>query len=626
MGAPRMLLTERKPKLVFFQWNHSPNMAASSFLTLHMQQHVKCLAQFFDVTVVNEDCDYAAVCDRVEPDLALFEAGYRSHGSLRIRVGNTGANPTVPKLGLHNGDPWCDRRSGFLADMDAWGIETFFTIATAMPEYTAVIADRTFVWPNFFDPETFRDYGLEKVIPVTLTGQAYQLYPWRQKVYETLSRQYPCLVTPPFQYESTAARRLLSGAGYSRALNASWASPSCGTMGHELVRKHLEIPASACLLIAERTPALEAAGFEDDRNCVFAEPDEVLGKLDALFADEDRLRNIIRAGHQLVHDRHTLRHRSQIREWYDLNRTLRPDQRIQQPGPFEPLRIVDAAAWRGHGHLVGRGLDRIELGRASARIRAADLVGARSAYQAALDLVPYLPEAHFGLAMCDLLEGRPDAALPRLARLIETTTTAYGAATPDSVEWAFYLVALLVAGRASEAVALRNRYPGVAHPEFLHIRKVLDELIGVPGTQATLPPTGATGVTSIHQMPERHEQHYLKWLDMLMRRAGQPPILSPKAQAAARRTSPGFWLRHLDRLFAQAGWTGIRPNVPPSRDFRYAALLAKAVANKVLRGRTKAAVLKLRSALLATAAGTDAGSGPHFAPRLKRKYRGIRRP
>lgn len=618
MQATHLHFEGPKPRLVFFQWNHFPNLGASSFLALHMLQHVKCLSQFFDVTVINEDCDYDEICDRFEPDLTLFEAGYRSHGSRRISVANTATNLKVPKLGLHNGDPWCDRRSGFLSDMDAWGIETFFTIGTAMPEYTPTVADRTFVWPNFFDPEMFRDYGLDKTIPVALIGQAYQLYPWRQKVYETLCGHYPCLVTPPFQYESTGASRMLAGERYARALNASWVSPTCGTMGHELVRKHLEIPASACLLLAERTPVLDAAGFKDGETCVFAEPDEVLDKLDALFADEDRMRGIIKAGHRLAHERHTLRHRPQIREWYELNRRLGPGQRIRQPGPFEPLRIVEAAEWGGHGHLTGRGLDRIGLERAQALMRANDFSGARTAYQSALDFVPYLPEALLGLALCDLAEGQPEPALRRLAALIEVTVTAYGAASPDAVEWAMYLAALLAAGRASEAVALRNRYPDISHPEFLHVQHVLDRLAGRPRPLSQHPRTGRA--TSIHPMAERSESSYLAWLDMLMQRAGQPAIFSPKTQQAAHRYLPGIGLRQVDWALMRAGWTGIRPNVPPARDFQYAGHCARSVARRLLRGRAKAAALKLRSLFRFAAGEPSPHAGTPLPVRLRRQW------
>ena len=36
-------VNHRKPRLVFFQWDHQPNANAASYLLLHMQQQVKCL-------------------------------------------------------------------------------------------------------------------------------------------------------------------------------------------------------------------------------------------------------------------------------------------------------------------------------------------------------------------------------------------------------------------------------------------------------------------------------------------------------------------------------------------------------------------------------------------------------
>src|SRR5689334_9104787 len=74
-----------KPRLVFFQWNHQ---YLPLFLQLHMQQHVKCLAEFFEVTVISKDCDYIEICDKYQPDLALFESGYESYISKRITIKN----------------------------------------------------------------------------------------------------------------------------------------------------------------------------------------------------------------------------------------------------------------------------------------------------------------------------------------------------------------------------------------------------------------------------------------------------------------------------------------------------------------------------------------------------------
>src|SRR4051794_19565442 len=105
---------ERKPRLVFFQGKHD---ALPPFMRMHLHLHVKCLSEFFDVILINNDCDYKQVCDIYEPDLTLFEAGWKSTLSKRLIIKNTSAYPEIPKLGLHNGDGWCECRVSFFADM-----------------------------------------------------------------------------------------------------------------------------------------------------------------------------------------------------------------------------------------------------------------------------------------------------------------------------------------------------------------------------------------------------------------------------------------------------------------------------------------------------------------------------
>src|SRR4051812_8609575 len=122
-----------KPKLVFFQWNHE---GLPKFLQLHMQLHVKCLLEFFDVILINKDCDYQQICDIYHPDLTLFESGFKSSISRRINIKNIFVYPEIPKIGLYNGDGWCACRVGFFSDMNHWGIETFFSISTSAAEHT----------------------------------------------------------------------------------------------------------------------------------------------------------------------------------------------------------------------------------------------------------------------------------------------------------------------------------------------------------------------------------------------------------------------------------------------------------------------------------------------------------
>src|SRR5208337_3088834 len=128
-----------RPKLVFFQYKYDERLPA--FLLMHKREHVKCLSQFFEVTVIHEDCDYQQICDNYQPDLTFFESGVPNPACRRVEIANIRAYPQIPKLGFLHADGFCSARAGFLSDMDHWGIETFFAIATTAAEHTPAIAD-----------------------------------------------------------------------------------------------------------------------------------------------------------------------------------------------------------------------------------------------------------------------------------------------------------------------------------------------------------------------------------------------------------------------------------------------------------------------------------------------------
>ena len=344
-----------KPHLVFFQYRYDE--ALPKFLLIHKQDHFECLSKFFRVTVIAEDCDYQQVCEEYEPDLTLFESGVNHATCQRLKITNTHACAHVPKLGLHHGDAFCNARAGFLSDMDHWGIETVFAIATTAAEHTPEMADGLFVWPDAINPSIYRDYGQHKNIPVLFIGNANALYPWRRQMIRLVSARYPSLICPHPGYQSKAsATQALIGERYARMINASMFAPTCGTVAREVVRKHFEIPACRSCLVTERSEALEAAAFADMDNCVFVDHTNVLDKLHYLFTNPDRLETITERGHALVHARHTFAHRDQIYQWYRLKQVLKPDQRIVQTSPFGVLIAVDKQSEIASHHVKGSGV------------------------------------------------------------------------------------------------------------------------------------------------------------------------------------------------------------------------------------------------------------------------------
>ncbi|HLH03515.1 MAG TPA: glycosyltransferase [Bryobacteraceae bacterium] len=512
--ADRTVPQAHKPKLLFFQYCYDESLP--SFLLNHKREHVECLAQFFVVTLVTEDCDYGQMCESHQPDLVLFESGVPFATCRRPEIRNVRAHGQIPKLGLMHSDAFCEARAGFLSDMERWGVETFFAIATTAAEYTQALRPNLFVWPNFVDPETYRDYGEAKNIPVLFTGSTGTLYPWRKGILRRVSARYPSLICPHPGYSPKAQLQAITGERYARLLNASNFVPACGTVAKELVRKHLEIPACRSCLITEDSPALRAAGFEDGINCVFATESDVVDKLADLFGHPEKLASIVDAGYKLIHSRHTMRQRDQVRQWLDLRRQLKPGEKIIQPGPFERLQIVSVSSPSPYFASNGLHLDLLRQG--DSALVHGRYEEAERAYAQCLHYYRFMPEPQLRLALCRLLQGDSAQALAWIQKPLRYLLTEYRSPDPDPVEWAYFLIALLCAGRLEEARARSDEFAGLKHPELDRARALTAFLGGY-----TSPITDESGAfrPSIHRLPVRSWDDWKENVGRMLKACGQ---------------------------------------------------------------------------------------------------------
>jgi hypothetical protein len=516
---------QNKPKLVFFAYKYDEHLP--EFLLLHKREHVKCLSEFFDVTVIDYDCDYQQTCDKYHPDLAFFESAWNVPFVYcrRPQVTNVRTCSKIPKLGFLYSDSFSQGRAGFLSDMDHWGIETFFSNATTAGEHVPEISNSLFIWPNFADAETFRDYGEKKSIPVLFAGNKNSLYPWRKKILNIVSKHYPSLICPhPGFVPPETIIHAVAGEPYARMLNASWFVPACGTVAKEAVRKHFEVPACKACLITERSAALEAAGFVDMKNCVFGEEAHVLDKLNYLFKNPCELESILSAGHQLAHTRHTLKHRDQIFQWYQLHRSLKSDEKIIQPGPFEPLRAVPTSSGAGNSHVVCAGSDLALLRKGDEELSKGNYVSAETLFLKCLNYVPWMPEPQFRLALCNLYNGDAKSAHEWLIKPIHFTLLDYKAIDPDPVEWAYFVISLLCFGQLSKAAERASEFPWLHHPELDRIRWVTDAL-KLRGCALPVPREDESAYrVSLHQLPKRNFEEWLRQLCLMLRACGQTDL------------------------------------------------------------------------------------------------------
>ena len=437
-----------KPKLLFFQARYDETVPA--FLTYHRKEHVRCLSQWFKVVEVASDCDYAQVCDEHEPDLSLFECGNEILGSRRLRISNVVDNASVPKVAFLNADGCSENRSGILSDLDEWRIETCFTISVCAADHLPELRDRLFVWPNFIDPEIFRDYGKEQVVPILLTGSTSARYPWRRKIFPKLMARYPTLRCPHGGYTNTAVSgRMLHGRPYAELINASQLAPTCGSVTNEVVRKHFEIPGARSCLVTARSEALEAAGFQDMENCIFADEENLGDKLDFVLGDPNERARIANAGFELVHKNHTMRNRDQLYSWFLLNKGISPGERIIQDGPFGHLQAIGEGTEGRTRHITSGSAHLNCISVAESALSRGDYRSATSAYLECLAYLPEFPEAKLGLTICSLYRGRPVDALGYVIQTNRNILTRYSAPDPDPVEWAYLIRSLVCRARAA---------------------------------------------------------------------------------------------------------------------------------------------------------------------------------
>jgi hypothetical protein len=519
-----------KPNLLFFRPKYGPSVP--EFLCIHRDEHMRCLSQFFTVTIIEDDCDFQRVCDLHEPDACLVEIGLQASDTRQPRIARLGGSTPIPRLAFMNADPWGHTRSRILAEVEAVAFDAVFAISTTAGEHLPHLKDRLFYWPNFIDPNVFRDYRLPKQSLLLLTGDTGKQYPWRRKVWHALRTELPVLQLPHAGYCGRAETGIMTiGSAYAEKIAGAWFAPTCGTVANDLLRKHLEIPAVGTCLITERTPTLERAGFTDMRNVVFATERDVVEKVKDLVRHPDTLRQIIANGLALVHERHTMRARSQVSDWLRLHRAATDGESLVQPDPFGPL-VLDRRGQGATSHMTGAGAHLRLLDEALAHVDAGRTDLALPVLTACKEAMPLMLDTDLLRAHCALAAGDPEQALRLLVPMLKASLDANDSLPPDPVEWAHLIIALLAMGRMRAACRHARAFCEISHPQLDRARAAVFFL------RRQLPPAvQQRKVASLHRLDTPGVSDWMAWLAAILRTCGR--------------------LRHARRL-ASAPWALVR--------------------------------------------------------------------
>jgi len=322
---------------------HKRAKATAEFEAAIEDEWSAALSLHCDVHAIDHDFDYGEVCDSFNPDFVLLRSpgGYRS-GPLTIT--NVNARPDIPRIGFYVEDPHDTARVSFLRLLDQMKIDRFFIPGTAAFRQSPELAGRAFTMGMFLDDAVFREYELEKLIPVSVFGgvSVPKFYPWRAETVQRIADYFPTLIYTHPGYSSPLPRHLfpVTGADYAHMLNRSRFSLADPTREAYVVRKHLEIPAAGAILIAPDFPELACYGFRNMQNCVLGSGTQLFDKIAAVANDPALYEKIRINGQKLVHARHTRKAWRWIVAWYECHRGLLPGETVQQQGVLGSFRAV----------------------------------------------------------------------------------------------------------------------------------------------------------------------------------------------------------------------------------------------------------------------------------------------
>jgi hypothetical protein len=112
------------------------------------------------------------------------------------------------------------------------------------------------------------------------------------------------------------------------------------------------------------------------------------------------------------------------------------------------------------------------------------------------------------LALCSLNLGEPRKALRWIIGPIRYTLSYYRAEDPDPIEWAYFIISLLCAGRVREAQRRANQFSQLHHPELDRARAAVHALRTSTSLEEFLPTNRCR--TSIHTLASRSADEWVR--------------------------------------------------------------------------------------------------------------------
>ncbi|MFM7350209.1 MAG: hypothetical protein ACKO01_12110 [Erythrobacter sp.] len=458
-----------------------PNPEAPAFLRAISDEWIEALALHCDVTTIEHDFDFNEVCDRVRPDFVIYDAVHWVRPT-RINVANARAHPHLPRAFFFNCDPHDPMRPQFMELLHLYGIDTVFCGLEHLKQMPELRQLNCFILPLFVDTEVFRDYGVERNIPVSVFGG--HLYPtfyrWRARLLNEIRHIIPTLIYPHPGYGNGQPGPFeVRGEPYARLLCASRFSVADTTRLDYVVRKHLEIPATGAILIAPDSAVLGALGFIDMENCILGEGPSLYQKIAAVAGDAQTCERISAAGHDLVHRRYARHNWTHMVDWFECRSACQPGEVTQQEAVFGHFRNVPA----GPDVIPIAGFALAEspmsqvLGEAAAAIRdGGNLDHAKARLHEVSGWIGHIAEPRYLLGVIAMLQGDLDQGMLLVGRRAFSSDgdkLRIGQLDPCELAWL-----LLIGGIRNDPALCAQLIERARHTAHVSVRRVMWMLSG----------------------------------------------------------------------------------------------------------------------------------------------------
>jgi len=437
----------------------------------------------FDVEEQSGAVDLAKACDQVQPDLIVFNGGIENESN-RPLPGHTSleTDAGIPRIGLLLNDLYGISRVRSWEYLQDCGCDAFFAVYNYADNGIPELSEKCYYIPFWLREDLFQDYGLQKVVPVGLYGAGFidfrRHYPWRMAIAKKLLGTFPCFTSNrPDAYSKSS----FIGRDYAQLLNRTQLAFACGAITRAFTRKHLEICGARSALFCEETPILRSLGFRDGVNCIFVDADNVVDQVEAYLTDDAARETLTEAGYRFVRDRHSIKQRNQIIEWYRLRSRQSPDEsRIVQTSPVDPLILRPGGKNPAPGWDERNPLEKI-VDEAYRQLLAGSVDQAIQHFQRVTGGLPGHVESRTGEVICLMILGRKKEALQCLRQLRGWLTRQFGTSRSEPVLESLHALLLFADGHHRAEIATVWQ-PGLkAHPVVDLVRKKMNVVQLPPG-------------------------------------------------------------------------------------------------------------------------------------------------